>query len=132
MRVSTKAVVAVGVAGLAAASGAAFTGTGLTNTAGATQFVGGTVSQTVTGATLTNVLYAFVDTTNTAVDEVTLTFASATGNKIPAITLTGTTAVEFICTAIDGTTFKSVCTPSTAVGNGTSVSGVTAIDVTVS
>jgi hypothetical protein len=67
---------AVAVAGLVAATGSAFTGTGLSNSAGAAQFVGGTVSQTVSGATLTDISYEFSDGTQTAVDGITLTFAA--------------------------------------------------------
>ena len=61
MRKSSKIISAAAIAVLAAAGGTAFTGTGVTNSAGSTQYVGGTVSQTVNGATLTNVSYTFVD-----------------------------------------------------------------------
>lgn len=59
MRKSSTILAAVAVAGLAVAGGTAFTGTGVINNAGATQFVGGTVNQSVTGATLSSVVYSF-------------------------------------------------------------------------
>jgi hypothetical protein len=68
---------AVAVAGIVAASGSAFTGTGLSTTAGDSQFVGGQVSQTVTGATLANIKYNTVGAAATAVSTVDLTFADA-------------------------------------------------------
>jgi hypothetical protein len=126
MRKSLKIAGAFGIAALAFAGSAAFTGTGVANTAGSSQFIGGTVSQTVTGATLTNILYGFTDTTNTAINQVTLTFADATGGKTPTISLTGGTPAGFSCTPIDATSFSSTCT---SAGSQT---GVTSVSVTVS
>lgn len=136
MNINKRAKIMVGAVALAGAvaafgvAGSAFTGTGVTNTAGSSQYVGGTVSQSVTGGTLSSVAYAFTDSTNTAVDQVTLTFANTnTAGKTPTITLTGGTAVAFTCAAIAATTgTSSVCTPTTA---GTSQTGVTSIAVTV-
>jgi hypothetical protein len=68
---------AVAVAAIVAASGSAFTGTGLSTTAGDSQFVGGQVTQTVTGATLANIKYNTVGAAATAVSTVDLTFADA-------------------------------------------------------
>ncbi|MHA7153473.1 hypothetical protein [Arthrobacter sp. TMN-50] len=127
MKKSTKLVAALAVAGLAFAGGSALTGTGLSTTAGSTQFVGGTVSQSVTGATLSSLVYGYTDNTKTAVNSVTLTFADATGGKTPTIALTGGTATTFTCTAISATTFVSTCSP----GTGLSQSGVTSAAVTV-
>jgi hypothetical protein len=59
---------------LAALGGAAFTGAGLTNNAGDAEFVGGTVSQTVTGATLTKIQYAWSDASNTKLSNIHLQF----------------------------------------------------------
>jgi len=64
MRKSTKFFGALAVAGLLAAGGSAFTGTGVTNNAGATKFIGGTVTQSVSGATLSTIGYTFSDATN--------------------------------------------------------------------
>jgi len=107
MRTSAKIVTALSVTGLALAAGSAFTGAGLVNAAGPSQFVGGTVSQTVTGATLTNLQYGFTDGTNTAVNKVTLTFAPGAEGKSVGLSLAGGTPTGFSCTDIlDG---LSVC-----------------------
>src|SRR5688572_232841 len=105
MRKSAKILAALSVAGLAVAAGSAFTGTGLATAgqAGSAQFVGGTVSQSVTGATLQSLVYGFVDAnTKTAVNRVTLTF-DVTGvlGKVPTVVLTGGTAATFTCGGID-------------------------------
>lgn len=126
MRKNIKLLGAFAVAGLVAATGSAFTATGLDRTAPDTQFVGGTVSQTVTGATLSGLVYGFTDGTKTAVNKVTLTFADATGSKVPTIALTGGDAAAFTCTAINES-FVSVCDAA----NGTSQTGVTSAAVTV-
>ena len=101
MRTSAKIVTALSVTGLALAAGSAFTGTGLANTAGPSQFVGGTVSQSVTGATLTNLKYGFTDGTQTAVNKVTLTFAPGAQGKHVGLVLTGGNQTGFGCTDID-------------------------------
>jgi hypothetical protein len=70
MRSSFKIAVALAAVGLAAADGSAFTATGLATTgqASAAQFIGGTISQAVTGATLDSVTYGYADAaTKTAV-----------------------------------------------------------------
>ena len=130
MRKSAKFIVALSVSGLAVVAGSAFTGTGVTTAGQAAegQFVGGTVSQSVTGATLYSVVYAFTDGTKTAVNKVTLTFGDATGGKTPTLSLSGGTAANFTCTAIDETTFVSVCDAA----QGTSQTGVNSAAVTVS
>ncbi|NKX55426.1 hypothetical protein [Arthrobacter mobilis] len=128
MRNSAKLLAAVAVAGLTFAAGSAFTGTGVTNNAGATQFIGGTVTQTVTGATLSTVGYGFTDATKTAVNKVTLTFADATGGKTPSIELNGA-ANGFTCEPVtqnvDNGAFESTCA-------GPALTGLSSIAVTVS
>lgn len=129
MRTSAKIVTALSVTGLALAAGSAFTGAGLVNAAGSSQFVGGTVSQTVTGATLNSLVYGFTDGTNTAVDKVTLTFAEGAATKVPTLSLTGDgAAAVFTCGAIDAVTGISVCDAA----EGTSQSDVDSASVTVS
>ena len=65
MNITKKTRLAIGVVGLSAAvglaAGGAFTGTGIGkgSQAGAAQFIGGTVSQSVTGATLKSIVYGF-------------------------------------------------------------------------
>jgi hypothetical protein len=117
---------ALAVAGIVAASGSAFTGAGLTNNAGSTQFVGGTVSQSVTGATLTNVAYSFTDATNRTADTVTLTFAADALGKQVAVALTGGAGTAFTCTNV------LAISPYTSVCNGGTIADPTGIDVTVS
>lgn len=130
MRKSAKIITALSVAGLAVAAGSAFTGTGVATAgqAASGQFVGGTVSQSVTGATLNSIVYGFTDGTKTGVNKVTLTFADATGGKTPTVALTGGTEATFTCTAIDADTFVSVCDAA----EGTSQTGVNSASVTVS
>ncbi|KHL05231.1 hypothetical protein [Sinomonas humi] len=130
MRKSHKIMLAAGLGVAALAGGTAFTGTGVTDNAGATQFLGGTVSQSVTGATLASVAYGFADApANTEVNSITLTFGDATGAKTPTISLNNGSGTAFTCTAIDGTYFKSTCTPATS---GTYQTGLESVAVTVS
>lgn len=128
MRKSAKIISAVAVAGLAFAASAAFTGAGLTNNAGASQFVGGEISQTVSGATLSNVSYVFTDATNTAVSGVNLSFADAQsdGQQV-TIALTDGSEATFTCT--DVTAQASSCT---LVDPLVPATNVTAATITVS
>jgi hypothetical protein len=126
MRKSTKFLGALAVAGLVAAGGSAFTSTGVTNNAGPTQFIGGTVSQSVTGATISTIAYNFSDATKTAVTTIVLTFADATGGKTPTLVSTGTGPADvYTCTAIAAGTFISTC--SAALPDP----GVTSVAITV-
>ena len=140
MNLSKRAKISAGalvLAGMVAAGGAAFTDTGVTDQAGASQFVGGTVTQSVTGATLSNIAYGFADgsgggdgvSANTEVNQVTLTFNdNNTLGLIPTLSFTATadTSTGWTCTPIAALTFVSVCNPA----SGTVV-GLTAIAVTV-
>ena len=58
MNTIVKTLGALVIAGTVAAGGSAFTAGGLTNDADPSQFIGGTVAQTVDGATLDAVAYA--------------------------------------------------------------------------
>ncbi|MDQ1737820.1 MAG: hypothetical protein QOH56_4071 [Pseudonocardiales bacterium] len=85
MRKVTKLMTAVAFAGLAAASAAGFTGTGITDATGGSQFIGGTVSQSVTGATLTGVVYNFVGGSTgpkTNISSIDLSFSGADGKAV--------------------------------------------------
>jgi hypothetical protein len=129
MRRSTTLIAAVAAAGLAAIGGSAFTGTGVTNSAGASQFIGGTVNQTVSGATLANVAYTFGDApANTAVHSVALTFAVGAAGQTVAITISGGNAVVFNCEAVGATTANI----STCLTAGADIVGATSLAVTVS
>jgi hypothetical protein len=130
MRKSTKFLAAVAFAGLAAAGGSAFTGSGLSTSgsAAADQFVGGTVSQSVTGATLSSVAYSYADTSNTAIHSALLTFADANSDgKSVGIVFSGGNAAAFTCTAVEATNHTSTCTATTA-----DETGVTSAAITVS
>src|SRR4051812_19246470 len=94
-----KAVIAaaalIGTAGIA---GTAFTATGIERTAPATQFVGGTVNQTVTGAVLSNIEYGFADDTHMDVDEIKITFTDgAADTQSVDVTLSGADTATFTC-----------------------------------
>jgi hypothetical protein len=126
MRTSSKIIGAVAVAGLVAAGGSAFTATGLARTAPASQYVGGTVSQSVTGATLSDVSYHFSDApANTSVASITLTLSGDVEGKTPSITLAGVSK-PFSCTEVSEG--SSTCTPTTPLDYAV---GVTGISVTV-
>lgn len=120
---------AVAVAGLVAATGSAFTGSGLSTTAGAAQFVGGTVSQSVAGATLASVGYGFSDTTNTAITTITLTFADGADGKAVSVATTGGSGGTFSCPAVT-TGDVSVCTFSPAAAEA-GYTGLTSLAITV-
>ena len=76
MRTPTKIITALALAGLAIAGGAAFTSGGAT-VATPSQWVGGAVSQGVTGANITSIVYDFNgDATKTHIHGATVTFAN--------------------------------------------------------
>jgi hypothetical protein len=128
MRTSHKLLGAALVVGVLATTGSAFTGSGLTNSAGASQFVGGTISQSVTGATLASLQYTFGDApANTAVHSFALTFADGNADGVtPTVVLTGGNAVAFTCDVIAVTTHLSTCTTA-----GVDRTGVSSVAVTV-
>ena len=114
MNITKKTRLAIGVVGLSAAvglaAGGAFTGGGVTNNAPANQFIGGTVSQTVTGATLSTIGYTYTNDAHTIVDTVTLTFADANADgRTPTVTILPTPSTAFVCLPISGS-HVSVCT----------------------
>ena len=124
MRKSTKIVGGFAVAALVAATGSAFTGTGLSTTgqASAAQFVGGTVSQDVTGATLSDISYGdFADApADTQAQNVTLTFdANAAGKTVSAVLNSGPNSVTATCGDVAlATPYTSICTfVATSVNN---------------
>ncbi|MCW2493940.1 MAG: hypothetical protein JWN47_3304 [Frankiales bacterium] len=134
MRKSTKFLAAVAFAGLAAAGGSAFTGSGLSTSgsAAADQFVGGTVSQAVTGATLSNVAYTYSDGTKTAVTAITLTFVNTTDGRTVAVTPSGGSAGvgTFGCGVVASN--ASSCTYTAGTDTLTGYNGLNSLAVTVS
>lgn len=110
MNISTRAkalVGAVAIGGAAIAMGGAFTAGGISGTAHETPaFVGGSVDQTVEGATLNTIAYD-VDEANNKISTVTLTFNdNKSEGKVPTIAFDSGTATD--CTAV--ATMSSTCT----------------------
>jgi hypothetical protein len=117
----------VAVAGAVAAGSTALTGTGLawsgSATGSATQFVGGSVTQTVTGATVSGIAYNYVALTgNTQVNKMTITLLNSTGKDFALTTLAdsgtdngyGGSATLWSCSD----------TGSAAAGNTASITGL--------
>ncbi|KRE76242.1 hypothetical protein [Arthrobacter sp. Soil762] len=135
MRTSVKIITALSVTGLAVAAGSAFTGTGLATTAGSTQFVGGTVSQSVTGATLTTIAYSYADSgPKTLVNSIALTFSGTADGRVVAAAPSGGSGGTFTCTAVASN--ASTCTfvedPATAGVTETGYLNLGSLAVTVS
>jgi hypothetical protein len=136
MHISKRVKVVAGVSallGVVMAGGAAFTANGVYSTAEATQFIGGSITQSVNGGTtLESVVYSYVDdgaqdtpgNSDTEIDSVLLTFNNDIASTlIPTISWTGTDAgsdasfeylaADWSCTAIAASTpFTSTCTPT--------------------
>jgi hypothetical protein len=110
MRNSTKLLGAVAVAGVVAATGSAFTGGGLTSSAPQSQFVGGTVGQTVSGAILESTAYTVVDN---VVTNIHLTFDTAADGKALTVTFGG---ASYSCDTVVST--GTDCTGSAANNAG--------------
>ena len=134
MNINTRAkalIGAVAIGGAAIAMGGAFTAGGITNNASATEFVGGSVDQTIVGATLSSIVHD-VDEANNKINSVTLTFGDATADgKVPVITFTGATENgAYTCAPVDPTSNLSLCSPdvTTPVRADTNV---TSVDITV-
>lgn len=138
MRIQNRAkamIVAASLLGAVGIAGTAFTATGLTNNAGSTQFVGGSIDQSVTGAALTSVTYGYSDTTNTAVSSVALVFDANASGKTVAVTLhQGGTPTTLACVSDDSTPVANTIGTSTYGANCTAsnLTGVTGITVAVS
>jgi hypothetical protein len=133
MRKSSKLLVAAAAATLVATGGTAFTGTGISTsgTAASAQFVGGKVSQAVTGATLSEIKYSFHDTTNTQVISIQLTFDAAANGKAVSVTPSGggSGVGSFACSNVTSTI--STCTYTTGTDTNSGYLGLTSLDVTV-
>lgn len=129
MNIATRARVLVGAAALTGAviaTGSAFTATGIGMSAPASQFLGGTVAQSVTGATLSTVVYGFEDASNTSVNSITLTFSDSNANGA-AVTLTPSGGSgTFSCANV--TAGSSTCS---IVGPATGYSGLSGVSITV-
>ncbi len=114
MRTSAKFLTAVAVAGLVAVTGSAFTAGGL-GANPAAQFVGGKVTQSVVGTTVTGVVYDTDEAANT-ISSVTLTFGNElVDGKTPTLVFGGTGTQPYACAAVASGVGAntSVCTPTT-------------------
>jgi hypothetical protein len=109
MRKSTTLLSSLAVAAIAIAGSSAFTGGGLTKGV-PNVFVGGTVTQNISGATLSSVVYSYTDATNTSVTSVVLTFVGAIEGATPTIAFSGGTPAPYVCSGI--ATGVSTCTPT--------------------
>jgi len=123
MRTTTKVIGAVAIGAVVAASGAAFTAGGIT--APASSFVGGSVTQTLTGATLASVVYDTDEAAN-KITSVTLTFSDESADaKTPSIAFGGA-AVNgtYTCAAVEAAGHTSLCSaaPTKADNNATALS----------
>lgn len=119
MRKSAKIITALSVAGLAVAAGSAFTGGGLTNAAPSSQFIGGSVTQSIGGATLNAIDYTYVTGgSNTAIASVTLTFADvpASYGKTVTAVLAGGSGINLTCLEALSSTNQTIVCSSDAIG----------------
>jgi hypothetical protein len=137
MRKITKIITATAFAGLIAAGGAGLTGTGVTDATGGTQFIGGTVSQSVTGATLTGVVYHFVggDTgPKTNVNSIDLSFTGADGKTVDvaanALAINATFSGNGTA-AITGTVAAGTVTFMAVAGPTVGFAGLNSLAITV-
>jgi hypothetical protein len=137
----------VAVAGVVAAGSTAFTaGAGLglteTSTATATRFIGGTVTQTVTGARVNGIAFAYANgPSNTQITGVTITFndASADGKTVvvtPGGGAYGNSSVadQFYCGAVASASVTCI-TALTSDGTHAAASyyaGLTTLQIAVS
>jgi hypothetical protein len=96
MRKSTTLMSSLAIAGLAIAGGSAFTGGGVTRTA-PDAFVGGTVTQLITGATLSNIQYVYSDPAQRSITSVELTFGGVKDGEVPSIAIAGITPGSYTC-----------------------------------
>jgi hypothetical protein len=141
MRSSLQMVTGLAVAGIVATGGSALTSTGVTTTnqAASAQFVGGTVSQAVTGATLDSIDYSFTNGTKTVVRSVLLTFANElTDGKTVSILPSGGAyagaATTFTCpaVAVGAGANTSTCTADGVDATADGYLGITSLAITVS
>lgn len=131
MNTSTRAkalIGAVAIGGSAVAMGGAFTAGGIGGTAHSTPaFIGGSVDQSITGATMSAIVYD-VDEAANKITSVELTFTgTAADGKTPVITFTGATVNgTYTCAAIDAVNHKSACTATTKAD-----SNVSSLDINI-
>lgn len=120
MRTSTKVFGLVALGCVVTASNAGYTAGGVT--APSSAFVGGSVSQTITGAALTSVVYDTDEALN-KINSVTLTFSNASADtKTPTIAFAGAVVNgTYTCEAVEAVGHTSLCSaaPTKADNNAT-------------
>lgn len=118
--VAVAGIVATGGSALAV-GGNALTGQGLTNSAGATQYVGGSATMTVNGVTLNSIAYA-MDAGKNGIATITVNVTDANG-KTPTVSVSGGTwgagsAGTITCTSVgSASATNSTCTVYQSDGN---------------
>lgn len=121
MRTNTKKILgAVAVAGLVSTAGSAFTGSGLSRETGFTEndSVGGTATQTVTGAELSGVTYNLSSTDGNKIESVDITLVSAlnTGQTATVVVTRDSVASDsYDCVFGSGTTYNCAFTVESGV-----------------
>ena len=103
MRTPTRLLIGVVLAGLAGSYGIALTGAGLgMSAATGSPFIGGTVSESVTGATIDDIGYRFADsTTQTLINRIDLSFTgNAVDGRRPTVAPSGGTGGTFSCSSV--------------------------------
>jgi|GEM_PF-3945958 len=133
MRTPSKIITALALAGLAVAGGAAFTAGGVVN-AHPDQWIGGAVTQNITGAHVSTIAYtpAALDLTKTTVHEVVVTFADEESDgKTVALAFSGSDVGSFVNQTVPtGAGDNFVTFTSTSTDND--AAGITAATITVS
>jgi hypothetical protein len=122
MRKSTTLLAVIATGAAVAVSGGAFTAGGVT--APSSAFVGGSVAQSITGATLASVVYDTDEALN-KITSVTLTFSDGAADaKTPAISFGGAVANgTYTCAAVEAAGHTSLCSaaPTKADNNVTTL-----------
>lgn len=140
MRSALQLLGGVAVAGAVATGSTAFTAAGLSMTAPTDKFVGGTVTQTVSGTVLSDISYTFANPgVNTIVASFVLTFADDNADgKTPTVALGGGSlvgsATAFTCTAVPvtaNTAGTSTCTAGGTPAATLGYSPLTSVAVTI-
>lgn len=134
MNISKRAKLMVAAAGIVAAAGttgAAFTGAGLVNAAGTSAWVGGTVSQSYTGASLQSISYDWVDNSQTEIEGVHLTFAESVAAHTVQVAFNGS-STKINCANDSGDTTGAVYSCNSTTDPNFADVTLSSISVTVS
>ena len=116
MNLISKVLTATAAVGVIAIGGSAFTAGGLSLAAGQENgFLGGSVTQNITGATINNIEYGWTDNDYTAINEIKLTFAASATGRTVTLDLNDGGDEGFVCTVgAAPNDAVATCTPATA------------------